>query len=59
MPVPVVEATDMVIVEIPEPGAAMDGGLKLTFTPVGWPVADKEIAESNPPDTVVVIVEVP
>ena len=58
-PVAVVEATVMVIVEVPEPGAAMDVGLKLTVTPLGWPVADKAIAESNPPETAVVIVDVP
>jgi len=47
------------MVEAPEPGAAMDVGLKLTVTPVGWPLAVKAIAESKPPDTLVVIVEVP
>jgi hypothetical protein len=30
-----VEATAMVIVEVPEPGAAMDAELKVTVTPVG------------------------
>jgi len=30
-----VEATAMVMVEVPEPGAPMDAGLKVTFTPVG------------------------
>ena len=38
VPVAVVEATVMVMVEEPEPGAAMDVGLKPTVTPVGWPV---------------------
>jgi len=51
--------TAMVIVDVPEPGAAIDVGLKLTVTPVGWPEADKAIAESNPPVTAVVIVDVP
>jgi hypothetical protein len=55
----VVEATAMVIVDAPEPGAAMDVGLKVTVTPVGWPVADNAIAESKPPEITVVIVEVP
>ncbi len=55
----VVEATAMVIVDVPEPGAAMDAGLKLTVTPVGWPLALKATAESKPPETVVVIVDVP
>jgi hypothetical protein len=49
----------MVMVEVPEPGAAMDVGLKVTVTPLGWPLADKAIAELNPPETVVVIVDVP
>ncbi len=40
---------------MPEPGAAMEVGLKLTVTPVGWPVADKAIAELKPPETAVVI----
>ena len=35
VPVAAVEATAMVMVEAPEPGAAMDAGLKLTVTPVG------------------------
>ena len=59
MPVAVVEATAMVMVELPEPGAATDVGLKLTVTPVGWPVADKAIAESKGSKTAVVIVDVP
>jgi hypothetical protein len=49
----------MVMVDVPDPGAAMDEGLKLTVTPLGWPLALKEIAESNPPETAVVIVELP
>jgi len=49
----------MVIVELPEPGAAMDEGLKPTVTPVGWPDADKAIAASKPPEIAVVIVDVP
>ena len=59
VPVAVVEATAMVMVEVPEPGAAMELGLKLTVTPVGWPLADKAIAELKPPDTAVVMVDVP
>ncbi len=59
VPVLVVEATAMVMVELPEPGAAMGVGLKVTVTPVGWPVADKSIAESKPSETAVVIVDVP
>src|SRR5271170_1272282 len=49
----------MVIVDVPEPGTAMDVGLKLTVTPAGWPLAVKATAESKPPATVVVMVEVP
>jgi hypothetical protein len=59
VPVAVVEGTVKVRVEVPEPGAAMDEGLKPTVTPLGWPVADRAIALLNPPETAVVIVEVP
>lgn len=59
VPAVVVEATARVAVDVPEPGAAMDVGLKLTVTPEGCPVAVSATAESNPPDTAVVIVEVP
>lgn len=59
MPIAVVEATIIVIVELPEPGAATDDGLKLTVTPDGCPVADNATAELNPPEMAVVIVEVP
>lgn len=52
-------ATAMDIVDDPDPGAAMEVGLKLTVTPVGWPVADSAIAELNPPETAVVIFDVP
>jgi hypothetical protein len=58
-PVAVVEATVSVTVDVPEPGAGMDVGLKLTVTPVGWPDADKPIAELKEPETAVVIVDVP
>jgi hypothetical protein len=54
-----VEATAMVIVEVPEPGAATGVGLNVTFTPAGWPLADKAIAELKPPETAVVMVDVP
>src|ERR1700677_4940197 len=59
VPAAAVEATVKVSVELPEPGAAMDVGLKAAVTPVGRPEADKAIAELNPPETVVVMVEVP
>jgi hypothetical protein len=51
------DATCIVMIEVPAP--VIEVGLKLTVTPVGWPLADKEIAESNPPVTVLVMVEVP
>ena len=57
MPVAVVEATVNVKPYVPEPGAAMDVGLKATVTPVGCPPADKATAESKPPETEVLIVE--
>ena len=51
--------TFTVIIELPDPGAAMELGLKVTVCRPPSPVADKEIAESKPPDTKVVIVDVP
>jgi hypothetical protein len=45
--------------DVPEPSAAMEVGAKLTVTPLGWPVVDKAIDELNPPETDVVIVELP
>lgn len=59
VPGAVVEATVKVAVEVPEPGAEMDVGLKPTVTPVGMPVAEREMAESKPPETAVVMVDVP
>jgi hypothetical protein len=52
-------ATVKVAVEVPEPGAAIEDGLKATVTPVGWPLADRAMALLKPPETAVVIVEVP
>jgi hypothetical protein len=49
----------MVIVELPEPGAGMVCGLKLTVTPEGLPEADKLIAASKPPLMAEVMVELP
>lgn len=42
------------IVEVPAP--VMELGLKVMVTPLPWPEADKEMAESKPPVTVVVMV---
>lgn len=47
----------MFMVELPAP--VIDDGLKLIVTPEGCPEADNEIAELNPPVTVLVIVELP
>ncbi|HEV3039125.1 MAG TPA: hypothetical protein VHA33_15200 [Candidatus Angelobacter sp.] len=46
-------------VELPLPGAAIELGLKLVVTPAGRPDTDNEIAELNPPLTVVEIVLLP
>ena len=54
-----VEATAIDILEVPDPGAAIVTGLKVTVTPLGWPEADNPTAVSNPPETAVVIVDVP
>jgi hypothetical protein len=47
----------IVMVEVPAP--VIEVGLKVTVTPVGWPVADKEMPESKPLSTVLVITDVP
>jgi hypothetical protein len=39
---------------LPEPGAAIEDGVKLDVTPDGTPVAENEMAELNPPETAVV-----
>lgn len=59
VPVAAVVPTVRVTVDVPEPGAAMDVGLKLTVTPVGWPDADNPMAELKEPDTAVVMTDVP
>lgn len=58
-PVRAVRPTFTVIVDVPDPGAAIELGLKLTLFALPWPDADKVIAELNPPETAVVIVTVP
>lgn len=45
------------MVDDPAPGARMLLGLKLIVTRLGSPLADKEMLELKPPETVVVIVE--
>jgi hypothetical protein len=52
-----VEATVKLTLEVPDP--VMDVGLKPTVTPVGWPEALRAIDELNPPEAVVVTVDVP
>ena len=59
VPVGVLAPTVMVIVELPEPGAGIVLGLKLTVVPDGMPEADRLIALLKPPQTVVVMVEAP
>ena len=59
MPVAVVDATAIVMPDVPEPGEGIDVGMKLTVTPVGCPVADKATAELNPPEMPTVMVDEP
>ena len=60
MPGDIIPSTVMVMVELPEPGAGMVTGLKVTVAPKGGRVVkDREIGLLNPPLTVVVMVEVP
>lgn len=59
VPTAVVEATASVTFELPEPGAAIDVGLKPTVTPVGCPDADNDTAESKPSTAVLVTVDDP
>ena len=59
MPTAVLLPTAIVMVDEPEPGAAIGLGLKLTVVPVGAPLADRLMALLKPPLTVVVMVELP
>jgi hypothetical protein len=59
VPVATVEATVIDIDDEPEPGAAMEVGLKVTVTPLGWPEALRAMAELNPPETDVEMLELP
>ena len=49
--------TVITIVDVPDPGAAIEAGLKLTNTLCGNPTADNAMAESKPLPALVVIVE--
>ena len=51
--------TLIVIVEVPEPGAAIEVGLNVTFCAPPCPEVDKVIAESKLPSAVVVMVTLP
>ncbi len=59
VPVGAVLATVSVKSEVPEPGAAIEAGLKLPVTPEGIPDADNATAESNPPETATVTTAYP
>ena len=59
MPVLALRETVSVKFYEPEPGAAMEVGLKLPVTPEGRPVADKATAALKPPETVVVTTTYP
>src|SRR5271165_2497255 len=59
VPAAVPDPTVMFMVELPEPGAGMGLGLKLTVVPDGTPDADRLIALLKPPLIVVVIVDAP
>jgi hypothetical protein len=54
-----VDATASVIVVVPDPGAGIVDGAKLTVTPLGCPLAEKDTAELNPPLIEEVMVAVP
>ena len=58
VPAGVDDPTMSVMVEDPEPGAAIDAGLNAAVVAVGSPDALRAIAELKPPETVVVIVTV-
>lgn len=47
------------MIEEPDPGEAMETGLKVTVWPPPCPEAEREMAELKPPETAVVIVEDP
>ncbi len=51
--------TVMVMLELPDPGAGIVDGLKLTVVPDGMPDADRLIAPLKPPLMVEVSVELP
>ena len=50
VPAATVEATVIVAVDVPEPGAAKDVGFKVIVTPDGCPEAVSATVESKPPE---------
>ncbi len=54
-----VDATVNVALEVPDPGAPIDDGLKPTVTPLGAPEAVSATAELNPPEIVELMVDDP
>jgi hypothetical protein len=59
VPVAARRLTVTVMVDVPDPGAAIELGLNVTVTRDPWPLADRLIAELKPPDIAVVMVEWP
>ena len=59
VPVVALEVVLMVIFDVPDPGAAIEVGLKVMVSPLPWPEAVKLMAELKVPDAVVVMVELP
>ena len=59
VPVVIDEPIEIVIWEEPEPGAAIEVGLKVALAPVGNPEAESETAELKLPEIVVEMVAVP
>ena len=53
------EPAVIVMVDEPEPGAAMEVGLKLALAPDGRPEALRDTAALNPPEIALVMVVVP
>src|SRR5271165_7579890 len=59
VPIGVLDPTVMVMVELPDPGAGMTLGLKLTVVPVGMPEAERLMELLKPPLMAVVMADVP
>ena len=54
-----VEPTAIDRVDEPEPGAGIEVGLRLAVTPLGAPETESASAALNPPETLVLMVELP